>query len=127
MKPFILLGSTLLFLTVIDILMVETVFSPLEAWSLIGFWHLTYFIIISATLLLLYHTTKKSWYLVGGVLFFMFGLEDTLFYALQGEQPEVYTGVSVLGVWEPSRTTVYLINLAGVLLIYLLWRRHRAG
>ena len=52
-------------------------------------------------------------------LFFVFGLEDTMFYALQGYLPPQYWGVSVLGFWEPSLNLISFFNLLGLVTILL--------
>jgi hypothetical protein len=47
----------------------------------------------------------------------VFGLEDTLFYTLQGRLPSQYPGVAIFGIWEPFLTQVLTINIMGLALI----------
>lgn len=105
-------------LTVLDIVVVEAHYRPLQAWDRIWIWHRIYMVIfVLAPVLLVYAlnslTPLYTW------MFFVFGLEDTTFYALQGYLPPRYWGVSILGFWEPSLSLVLLINLLGPVTILL--------
>jgi hypothetical protein len=53
------------------------------------------------------------------LFFFLFGLEDTLFYAMQGYLPLWYPGISVLWFWEPSLNLVLQMNFLGLIAILL--------
>ena len=87
-------------LTLLDIVVVEGYFRPMQAWNSILIWHMIYRIIfITIPLIACYFfrhfAPLATWF------FFIFGLEDTLFYALQGYLPLNYPGVYVLWFWEP--------------------------
>ena len=105
-------------LTVLDILVVETFFRSEGLWDLIIFWHVPYWIAIFLFPLIFAYETK-SYIPLAGWLFFLFGLEDTLFYALQGSLPVRYWGVMVMGVWEPSLWFVLQVNVVGLFLMVL--------
>ena len=53
------------------------------------------------------------------IIAFTFGIEDTMFYALQSTLPARYIGVEILGVWQPSLATALAFNLLGLILICL--------
>jgi hypothetical protein len=109
-----------LLLTILDILVVETFYRPVchtsEDWQIIWKWHVIYrFLIVMLPLLVAIKLRNIT--PLGTWLFFSFGLEDTLFYALQGYLPAQYPGISILGVWEPSLNLVLQINLLGLVTI----------
>lgn len=105
-----------LFLTVCDIVAVELHYRPLGAWKRIWVWHCIF--LWSAFLIpLVISYFLKSVVPLGTWLFFGFGLEDTVFYGLQGYLPDRFIGVSVLGVFEPSLLQVLVFNLIGILSI----------
>ena len=122
-KPKVLLALIILCLslTLLDIAMVETFYRPVcqtsEDWQIIWKWHAVYASLI-VTLPLLTAIKQKSFIPLGTWLFFIFGLEDTLFYALQGYLPQQYPGIQILGIWEPLMSQVLPINLLGVILIF---------
>lgn len=102
--------------TILDIAVVETIYRPNELWDKIGDYHRTLLILVIVTPLYAAALSNSlvpltSW------LFFLFGLEDTLFYALQGYLPEIYYGVSVMGFWEPTLGTVLILNVLGLALM----------
>ncbi len=105
-------------LTVLDIAVVEIHYRPLQAWDRIWVWHRIYTIVVFSTPVLLASVLSSSIPLATW-LFFVFGLEDTMFYALQGYLPPQYWGVSVLGFWEPSLNLVSFFNLLGLITIIL--------
>ena len=107
-------------LTILDIIIVETFYRPVcltsEDWQIIWKWHMIYGALI--VMVPLFVAIKlRSLIPIGTWLFFIFGLEDTLFYALQGYLPLQYLGVSILGIWEPLLVQVLPINLVGFSLI----------
>lgn len=107
-------------LTLLDIFVVETFYRPVcitsEDWQIIWKWHLIYVALI-VTFPLLSAVKLRSFLPLGAWLFFIFGLEDTLFYALQGYLPNQYPGIQILGIWEPLLSQVLPINLLGMSLI----------
>ena len=105
-------------LTLLDIVVVEGYFRPMQAWNSILIWHMIYRIIfITIPLIACYFfrhfAPLATWF------FFIFGLEDTLFYALQGYLPLNYPGVYVLWFWEPSLNLVLQMNFLGLIAILL--------
>jgi len=118
------LGLTLVtlcfLLTVLDIVVVENFYRPVchtsEDWQIIWKWHLIYRTLI--VMVPLFAAVKlKSPIPLGTWIFFIFGLEDTLFYTLQGRLPSQYPGVAILGIWEPFLVQVLPLNIIGILLI----------
>ena len=113
-----LTALTCLLLTLLDIFVVEIFFRPDQIWEEIWKYHYFYWSLIIATPVLLAWVTKSlvpfaTW------LFFGFGIEDTIFYALQGYLPDVYWGVSIMGNWEPTVNEVLTLNVIGVALIFI--------
>ena len=53
----------------------------------------------------------------------LFGVEDTLYYLLQGYLPSHYSGVAILGIYEPSLLLVLGINVVGLLFSVMFVRR----
>lgn len=105
-------------LTFLDIAVVESYYRPLQAWNSIIIWHLIYkTIFLTVPVIACYYfktlAPLATWF------FFIFGLEDTVFYALQGCLPSYYPGVTVLWFWEPSLELVLQINSIGLLVILL--------
>jgi hypothetical protein len=105
-------------LTILDILVVETIYRPTQAWNSIIVWHIIYKIIFITIPLAASHFFRNLAPLTT-LFFFLFGLEDTLFYALQGYIPTQYPGVHVLWFWEPTLDTVLQANLIGLAIILL--------
>ena len=107
-------------LTILDIIIVETFYRPIcitsEDWQIIWKWHMLYGALI-AMVPLFVAIKLRSLIPLGTWLFFIFGLEDTLFYVLQGYLPLQYPGISILGIWEPLLVQVLPINLVGFSLI----------
>jgi hypothetical protein len=101
-------------------LVVENFYRPFchtsEDWQTIWKWHLIYSTLI-VTVPFLVAAKLKSLIPLGTWIFFVFGLEDTLFYTLQGRLPSQYPGVAILGIWEPFLTQVLPINIIGLALI----------
>jgi hypothetical protein len=104
-------------LTILDIIIVEIFYRPVchtsEDWQIIWKWHFIYTLLI-VTLPSLAAIKFRSLIPLGAWLFFIFGLEDTLFYSLQGYLPAQYYGVSIFGVWEPMLNFVLQINFLGL-------------
>jgi hypothetical protein len=116
-KTWLSLTFLCLVLTILDIVVVESHYRPLQAWDRIWVWHGIYrtiFVLIP----LLVSYVLKSFVPLATWFFFLFGLEDTLFYALQGYLPVQYPGISILGVWEPTLAFVLQINLLGIASIF---------
>lgn len=101
-----------------DIFVVETFYRPAEAWNEIWKYHEYYFKLI-VVLPLLAVCVVDSFLPMGAYLYFLFGLEDTTFYGLQGYLPEVYWGVYVTGIWEPALQTVLALNVIGSILLVI--------
>ncbi|MFA5364561.1 MAG: hypothetical protein WC325_05195 [Candidatus Bathyarchaeia archaeon] len=100
-------------MTILDIAVVESYYRPIQAWNSIWVWHLLYRTVFIVTPVIASYFMKSliplaTWF------FFLFGLEDTLFYAMQGYLPPLYYGVNVLWFWEPSVTMVLQMNLVGL-------------
>jgi hypothetical protein len=112
-------------LTILDIVVVEGHYRPLEAWDRIWVWHLIYRTVFLLTPLFVAYCLN-SFVPLATWFFFLFGLEDTLFYLLQGFLPVQYLGVHVLGIWEPSMVQVLQLNFLGliIMLVFTLtnWR-----
>lgn len=105
-------------LTLLDILVVETFYRPTQAWDRIITWHIIYRTIFIITPMIAVHIFRNlaplaTWF------FFIFGIEDTLFYALQGYLPTQFLGVYVLWFWEPALNMVLQANLLGLLTILM--------
>jgi len=107
------------FLTLLDILIVELYYRPLEAWSGIWRYHVVY-IALQYGIPLLWAIKTRSWYPLQTWILWLFGLEDTAFYLLQGRIPERFWGVSIAGVWQPGWDWVFTINTIGLTLLLLL-------
>lgn len=59
---------------------------------------------------------------------FAFGFEDTMFYMVgQGRLPETYRGVSLMNIPEPTREQVLKMNVAGFVLVIILWIMYKSG
>jgi hypothetical protein len=105
-------------LTILDIAVVETQYRPLQAWDRIWVWHRIYGAIWMLAPVLCAAVLRSlvpwaTWF------FFVFGLEDTMFYALQGYLPPRYWGVSIFSLWEPPLNFVLLVNIIGLATILL--------
>ena len=105
-------------LTLLDIAVVEGYFRPMQAWESIIIWHVIYrTIFLTLPLIACYYfrhlAPLATWF------FFIFGLEDTVFYALQGYLPSYYPGISILWFWEPSLNLVLQINSVGLIVTLL--------
>lgn len=112
-------------LTVLDIAVVETVYRPTSDWGNIWKYHLVYWTLIVTLPLVAAYFTKSLIPLVTYILFF-FGIEDTLFYGLQGYLPETYWGVNIAAISQPDLFTVLVLNVVGlcisaVVLVVLWW------
>ncbi len=103
-------------LVVLDIAVVESIFRPFKLWNAIWMWY-----IVFATLVIVLPIAVCIWMQTHLPLYIpllnAFGLEDTAFYLLQLQLPTYYVGVSILGIWEPNRYTVLMLNLVGVALV----------
>lgn len=117
-KLCVLVIVTCVSLTLLDILVVETIYRPAQAWNRIIIWHILYKIIFITVSLAASHFFRNLAPLTT-LFFFLFGLEDTLFYALQGYIPTQYPGVHVLWFWEPTLDLVLQVNLIGLATILL--------
>ena len=113
-----LTALTCLVLTLLDIFVVEIFFRPEQIWGEIWKCHYVYWSLIITTPVLL-AWVMKSLVPFAVWLFFGFGIEDTLFYALQGYLPDIYWGVSIMGSWEPAVSEVLILNVIGVALIFI--------
>lgn len=105
-----------MFLVVLDIIVVETVYRPTSDWGNIYKYHYIYWTLI-IVLPIVASYKLRSLMPLATYIFFIFGLEDTLFYALQGYLPEIYCGVNVCGIWEAALNQVLIINVIGISLI----------
>jgi len=123
-KDLIALAAIMLGLTVLGIVVVETVYRPVSDWVNIWKYHYIYWALIATLPLIGAYYTKSLTPLLAYVLFF-FGIEDTLFYGFQGYLPEVYWGVSVAGVWQPTLNVVLALNVAGLVICTTLWFMYR--
>ena len=103
-------------LTLLDIIVVEGYYRPLEAWDRIWVWHVIYRTVFMLTPLFFAYCLK-SFVPLATWIYFLFGLEDTAFYLLQGSLPVKYLGIHVLGVWEPSMVQVLQLNFVGLIII----------
>lgn len=114
-KPLSALVGLVLLLTILDIIVVETFYRPTGAWSQIWKYHLIYWTLIVTLPLIAAYKTQSLIPLLTYILFF-FGVEDTLFYGLQGYLPKTYWGVSVAGFWQPNLNLVLALNAVGLML-----------
>lgn len=115
-KGLIVLAATVFGLTLLDIAVVETFYRPAADWANIWRYHMIYWALITVLPLLGSYFTKSLLPLLTYVLFF-FGVEDTLFYGLQGYLPETYWGVTIAGIFnEPALQTVLWLNIIGLVL-----------
>ena|GEM_PF-3322883 len=110
----------ILTLTLLDVSVVEAYYRPRQAWGEIWVWHLifyTAFMLLPAALTI---TFRSLAYLLAYPYFF-FGIEDTMFYLL-GHRfiPDLYLGVKILGVSEPTKRFVLQANVAGLMLMILI-------
>ena len=115
-KPYLTLIVLCIALTVLDIAVVELHYRPLTAWNRIWVWH-ALFLWCAALAPAVACYFLKSLVPLGTWLYFLFGLEDRVFYGLQGYLPVRYWGVHILGVWEPALVEGLLFNLVGVVVI----------
>ena len=81
-------------------------------------WHIIFYSMQFIAPILLANVQKRLIPLVCWI-FFLAGLEDTLFYLFQfGYLPVKYYGVKLLGfIWEPDRDTFLFINMLGIILM----------
>ena len=107
-----------LLLTLLDIIVVESYYRPTGAWSSIWLWHSIYFILYVGIPILM-SLRLRSLIPLSIIIAFTFGIEDTMFYALQSTLPARYIGAEILGVWQPSLATALTFNLLGLVLICL--------
>ena len=109
-------------LTILDICVVETVYRPLGRWDVIWQYHYLYWSLI-IILPILTSILLKNIILIATWIFFIFGLEDTLFYILQGYLPKIYYGVTICGIYEPKVSQVLMFNNIGIflMLVYFLF------
>lgn len=114
-KPLLALVGLVFLLTMFDIIIVEVFFRPSSAWNQIWKYHIIYWTLIAALPLIASYKTCSLIPLLTYILFF-FGVEDTLFYGLQGYLPKTYWGVSIAGFWQPSLSLVLALNAAGLML-----------
>lgn len=114
-KPLSALVVLVLLLAILDIVVVETFYRPTAAWSQIWKYHTIYWMLIVALPLIASYKTQSLIPLLTYILFF-FGVEDTLFYGLQGYLPKTYWGVNVAGIWQPSLNLVLALNTVGLML-----------
>jgi hypothetical protein len=117
-------ASLLLFLalTLIDIMVVECYYRPRGAWDTVWLWHQIYFILWISLPLLLCGRLRRI-VPASVIVAFLFGIEDTMFYLLQLHFPSpVYTGVAILGIWEPTLQTGLAVNLLGLAMIGIVMR-----
>jgi len=105
-------------LTLLDIIVVESYYRPADAWTSIWLWHSLYFVLYVGIPVLM-SMRLRSLIPVSVIIAFAFGIEDTVFYALQSTLPPRYIGVEILGVWEPSLATALTFNLLGLIFICL--------
>lgn len=105
-----------LFLTLLDILLVEVYYRPLNEWSKIWiWWAILGTIVVIAPVVLTY--SIRNLIPLAMWLFFVFGLEDTVFYGLQGYLPNTYFGVYIFGFWEPTLRLVLQVNALGLIAV----------
>jgi phosphoglycerol transferase MdoB-like AlkP superfamily enzyme len=97
---------------------VESYYRPTDAWSSIWLWHIIYFILYVGIVIFM-ALRLRSLIPLSIIIAFVFGIEDTIFYALQSTLPARYVGVEILGVWQPSSATALTFNLLGLILICL--------
>ena len=76
-------------LTLLDILVVETIYRPTNDWGNIYKYHYIYWALIVALPIIVSYKLVNLMPMATWI-FFIFGLEDTLFYGLQGYLPEIY-------------------------------------
>ena len=100
-------------LVILDIVVVESVFRPSALWNEIWVWNIIFWTLIVA-LPIAVAIRMRSHLPLFIPLLVAFGLEDTAFYLLQLQLPMYYVGVSILGVWEPNREVVFMLNLLGM-------------
>ena len=107
-------------LVLLDIFIVEIFYRPTEDWGNIWKYHCIYLGLI-AILPIMASIKLRSLMPMATWIFFITGIEDTLFYWLQGYLPEIYWGVYVLGVWEAPLEFVLKANILGIvcILVYL--------
>jgi len=114
-------GLTLVYLFVLtglDILVVEGYYRQTGTWDTILMWHLPFWWIGCISLPIILAFVVRSiiplWITVAVLLF---GVEDTLFYAVQFHLPDKYVGVGILGIWEPSLFIGVMLTSIGLSLL----------
>jgi len=106
-------------LVVLDIVVVEGIFRPAGLWNVIWLWNIIFWTVI--ILLPITVAIRLQTHLPLYVpLLVAFGLEDTAFYMLQLRLPMYYVGVSILGIWEPNRDIVLMLNLFAVVIVAMI-------
>jgi hypothetical protein len=115
-KAYSVLIILCLTLTLLDIIIVECYYRYLAGWDRIWIWHTIYTAIFILTPLFV-AIWIKSWVPIATWFYFLFGLEDTLFYGLQGYLPKQYPGIQIFGIWEPTLNQVLQLNLLGLVVI----------
>jgi hypothetical protein len=116
-------GRLLLFflvLTVLDIVVVELYYRPLRAWDRIWMYHLIYIVGLQYLIPLIWAIKEMSWHPLRLWILWFFGLEDTLFYLLQGYLPMQFLGVRIAGMYEPYLNQVIVLNLIGLVLFIVM-------
>jgi len=106
-------ASLFFVLVVLDIVVVESLFRPSALWNEIWVWNIVFWtlIVVLPIAVAIRIRTHLPLYIP---LLVAFGLEDTAFYLLQFQLPMYYVGVSILGIWEPGRDVVFMLNLLGM-------------
>lgn len=120
-RAFLILAILCFMLTLLDIIVVECHYRPISGWDSIWFWHIIYTIIfISIPLFVAYYL--KTSIPIATYFYFLFGIEDTVFYGIQGYLPKQYPGIQIFGIWEPALNQVLQLNLLGltIIVIYIL-------
>lgn len=127
----LLLLLSFLAFTIVDVIVVETYYRPREDWDSISKWHKAFLLLVVGSLIL-FAVHIRNFPLVFATIFlavlFAFGFEDTMFYMVgQGRLPETYRGVSLMNIPEPTREQVLKMNVAGFVLVIILWIMYKSG
>jgi len=97
---------------------VEGYYRPLGAWDRIWVWHAICVTVFGSVPLVAAYCLRSFVPLVTWFCF-LFGLEDTVFYGLQGYLPSQYLGIQVLDVCESSLVLVLQSNFVGLAVMFI--------
>ena len=122
----------LLGITIADILIVEMVFRPTGIWGYIRYYHVAVFQVLVPAIVIAGFLMTRDWHFsLYLLILLLLGVEDTLYYLLQGKVPPE----KLPWIWgAPTRIELIIRNILAFLLIitleyldskYAIWLRFK--